>query len=146
MNKKIIALLISSLFLITIIPLTVTSQNTNKTIYVDDDNISGPWDGSIDYPYQFIQDANQNARDGDTVFVYNGIYKDNLFIINSINFIGENTVETIINPINSSFPIITTIVNNVTINGFTINGSNIGIRINSSYNLIKNNKLINNNF
>jgi hypothetical protein len=35
MYKKIIALLISFLFLITIIPITVISQNTNKTIYVD---------------------------------------------------------------------------------------------------------------
>ncbi|MFO8077218.1 MAG: hypothetical protein R6U21_01050 [Thermoplasmatota archaeon] len=27
------------------------------TIYVDDDNISGPWEGTIDHPYQCIQDA-----------------------------------------------------------------------------------------
>ncbi|HIG99638.1 MAG TPA: hypothetical protein HA258_03550, partial [Thermoplasmata archaeon] len=28
-----------------------------STIYVDDSNTDGPWDGSIEHPYQFIQDG-----------------------------------------------------------------------------------------
>ena len=26
-------------------------------IYVDDDNTTGPWDGTEDHPFQFIQDG-----------------------------------------------------------------------------------------
>jgi len=36
-------------------PMGITGMS-GDTIYVDDDNTEGPWDGSIDYPYQFIQD------------------------------------------------------------------------------------------
>jgi len=30
---------------------------TGTTIYVDDDNTSGPWDGTIEHPYQYIEDG-----------------------------------------------------------------------------------------
>ena len=44
------------------------------TLYVDDDNTTGPWDGSIDHPFQYIQDAVDYAVDGDTIWVKPGIY------------------------------------------------------------------------
>ena len=55
----------------------LTSLNT---IYVDDDNIQGPWDGTQKYPYRYIQDAIDNASERDTIFVYNGTYFENLII------------------------------------------------------------------
>jgi len=45
------------------------------TIYVDDDNTGGPWDGSQANPYQYIQDGITNADPGDTVQVADGIYR-----------------------------------------------------------------------
>jgi len=43
-------------------------------IYVDDDNISGPWNGTEGHPYQYIQDAINAAGGRDTVIVMNGTY------------------------------------------------------------------------
>jgi len=44
------------------------------TIYVDDDNTGGPWDGSPANPYQYIQDGITNAIRGGTVLVRDGTY------------------------------------------------------------------------
>lgn len=44
------------------------------TIYVDDDNTAGPWNGTPGKPYQYIQDGIDTAVDGDTVIVLDGIY------------------------------------------------------------------------
>ena len=53
---------------------TVGIMNSGNTIYVDDDNIEGPWDGTIEHPYQFIQDSVNVADKGDTIFVFRGTY------------------------------------------------------------------------
>ncbi len=44
------------------------------TIYVDDDNTTGPWDGSEDCPYQYIGKAISVAANNDTVIVMPGMY------------------------------------------------------------------------
>ena len=43
-------------------------------IYVDDDNTIGPWDGTPEHPYQYIQDAIDVAWHSDTVLVKDGEY------------------------------------------------------------------------
>ena len=55
-------------------------------IYVDDSNTAGPWNGTIDYPYQYIQDGIDNATAGDTIIVMPGNYNEDLNI-NKANLI-----------------------------------------------------------
>ena len=52
--------------------------------------------------YTKIQDAIDNASDGDTVYVFGGVYNEKLWIRNQINLIGENTDTTIIDGSNFS--------------------------------------------
>ena len=75
----------------------IVIHNEINTFYVDDDNIVGPWEGSQDYPFKKIQDAIDGCGNGDTVFVYSGIYYENLWIDRkSINMIGQDKETTII--------------------------------------------------
>jgi parallel beta-helix repeat protein len=101
----------------------------DKTIiYVDDD-------GGADYTN--IQDAINAASNDDTIFVYNGIYNENINIDKRIILEGENKEFTVIN--GGEFDsVIKVNSDNVVISGFTItNCSNssdyAGIMINSDH-------------
>jgi len=109
-------------------------------IYVDDDNTEGPWDGTQEHPYQHVQEGIDNASNGDTIFVYNGIYYENIIINKTINLIGENWHNTIIDA-NGSGNIVEISVDMVNISGFNFqnSGSNKDdntIEIHSNYNRI----------
>jgi len=95
--------------------------------------------------YSKIQEAIDNALDGDTIFVYNNSspYFENLFINKSIRLIGEQKETTIIDA-NKNLNVITIFANNVTISGFTIQNSgnlliNSGIELRSSNDTISGN-------
>jgi parallel beta-helix repeat protein len=80
---------------ITVIPET----SFNKILYVDDDNTKGPWDGTIEYPYQYIQDAINIATSGDIIRIYEGIYnnsKNNVDISKTLTIIGNGSFSTFI--------------------------------------------------
>jgi len=77
-------------------------NNYNNIIYVDDDNTNGPWLGTIEHPFRYIQDGINNASDGDEVYVRNGLYNESLFVNQSIEIIGESKTDTIINGFNSN--------------------------------------------
>jgi len=93
--------------------------------------------------YTRIQDAINASSDGDTVFVYNGTYYENVVVDKSINLIGEDKNITIIDGNGSRDVILLTrFSEGVTINGFTIQNSGTpgflgGISIqNAGYNII----------
>ena len=105
------------------------SLNRGTTFYVGG---SGPGN------YTSIQDAIDNASDGDTVFVYSysSPYYENIVVDKPIQLIGENKDSTIIDGVESG-DVIDVDANNVSISNFGIkNGGlgNAGIKITSSSN------------
>ena len=101
--------------------------------------------------YTKIQDAINDSSDGDTVYVYNGTYTENVIVNKSINLIGGNKHNTIIDG-NFKDNVTKLISDGIEINGFTIKNSisgeflSYGIGIYSSNNKITNNIILDNNF
>ncbi len=85
--------------------LFVSAENptivNGSIIYVDDDNTGGPWDGTVEHPYQTIQDGISHTSSGDIVFVFSGLYHSSMSyglisIQEDITLEGENPQTTII--------------------------------------------------
>jgi len=112
------------------------SKNLVTTLYVGGSELGN---------YSKIQDAIDNASDGDTVYVYSGLYYENVVIHISISLIGENKYTTIIDSNGSGDVVKISDVNWVNISEFSIQnggsdweGSGISIR-QSDYTVITNN-------
>jgi parallel beta-helix repeat protein len=108
MARKSLAIGIIILFVCCNISFTTLSDENDgnlsgKTLYVDDDNTDGPWDGSVEYPYKDIQDAVNAVNQGGTIRVYEGVYNETdlytsfLKIEKKMNLIGNGSHCTIIN-------------------------------------------------
>ncbi len=85
--------------------------------------------GSGEGNYTKIQDAIDNASDGDTVFVYNGTYVENVVVDKSIELIGEDKISTVIDG-NRSGNTVSVTAQRVKITGFKIKN---GIRNNNQH-------------
>jgi len=150
MKKKFASLIIILLFLLTNVSVinsiggqveTPDSVLINrKTIYVDDNNTGGPWNGTLEYPFQYICDAIENATEGDAVYVFNGVYYENVIVDKTLSIIGENKSSTIIDGTYKEF-VIHLIADHVYVHNFTIRNSggymhNAGMKLDSENNLI----------
>lgn len=102
MNKIIVSMIVTGLLSTTFIASVDVSKSASTApfanIYVDDDNTQGPWDGTLEHPYQYIKDGINAANPGDTVFVFNGIYNNDtsIDVRKSIKLLGEDKYNTII--------------------------------------------------
>jgi parallel beta-helix repeat protein len=95
--------------------------------------------------YTRIQDAIDDANNGDTVFVCNGNYYENVVIDKTINLIGENRDTTVIDG-NKSGDVVSISADWVNITGFTIQNGGItssdsGIQSESNFNCFSNNNI-----
>jgi parallel beta-helix repeat protein len=89
-----------------------------------------------------IQNAIENTTDGDIVFVYQGIYYENVRINKSISLLGENQMLTIIDGQETGGHIVSILAPAVTLEQFTLRNSGgipnaAALYINSDQNKIK---------
>ncbi len=96
------------------------------------------------HPGESIQAAINIANPGDTVFVFNGTYYENVIVDKTVNLIGEDKNNTIIDG-GGSGDVVYISANDVSISGFTIQNSSsfdytegAGIDIKSDHNTIRN--------
>ena len=102
--------------------------------------------GSGEGNYTYIQNAIDNASNGDTIFVYSGIYPANIVIDKSIILLGEDKDMTIVQEGFDGFLIE---ADGVTIKNFTITQcgqfwNRCAILVTTNDNIICNNRIINN--
>ena len=97
----------------------------SNTIYVGG---SGPGN------YSRIQNAIDNASDGDTIFVFNGTYQESLEIYKSIDVVGESKENTVLDG-QWDLDVVFIGSKSVNLTGFTLTGGLYGIRIASSENI-----------
>lgn len=117
-----------SLIAFAFLPSQVAGQSA--IVYVDDDNTGGPWDGSLTNPYQNITSGLEHAGSGDTLFVFNGIYTENVFVNQSVSIVGEDPINTIVDGNGTEFLSVIHIdtIDNIVIMNLTVqNTSEFGI-------------------
>ncbi len=118
MKKQLFAILL--LTLLVMIPQIQSRSAIIKTIEISSDTTTLYVGGNGPNNYTRIQDAIDNASNGDTVFVYDDAspYKENIFINKSIQLIGEKQQSTCINGRQGN--VIWVEHSNVTIQQFTL--------------------------
>ena len=89
-----------------------------------------PAAGNTIYVHTSIQSAIDNASDGDTIFVYNGTYHENVVVNKSVNLVGEDRDNTIIDG-NGSSDVINITAEWVNVSWLTIRNGTIGVAIHS---------------
>jgi nitrous oxidase accessory protein len=89
--------------------------------------------------YSTIQEAIDNASEGDTIFVKRGVYVENPVVNESVSLIGEDRDSTVID-VTAGLKVQS---NNVTIAGFTIYDGYDGISLATNYCNISGNKITN---
>jgi parallel beta-helix repeat protein len=129
------------------IPYLLIEIASPDVVYVDDDYTTSTPGWQIDC-FDVIQDGIEVVSEGGTVNVYNGIYYENVIIDKTINLIGENRENTIIDG-GGSGNVVFISADWVSISGFCIQYSQnsvgySGIRLESDYSSIIDNKFSNN--
>ena len=121
----------------------------SRTWYVDDDAPPGG-NGSLPHPFSRIQDAIDNATDGDIIRVFEGEYYENVIVNKSVSLIGNGSRNTSLDG-GDSEDVVRIEADWCSVSGFNIIQSgeefhDAGIEIMSSSNTITNNTIQNNGY
>lgn len=134
MERKIVSGIMLVLLSAGILDLTLTFtvqvvRAGSEIIYVDAKNVGDPFeDGSQEHPFDKVQEGVNSARSGDIVYVYNGIYYEDIFISKSISLIGQDNSNTIIDGhTTASNTVVFIVTDNVNISNFRIRNDYFGI-------------------
>jgi parallel beta-helix repeat protein len=135
-------ILIISSFVILDFIFAIVNVVEGDTLYVNTTGDSGA--------FTSIQDAINASSDGDTVFVYSGTYYENVIVNRTINLVGEDKNNTIIDGKGNEDVVYVT-SDRVNITGFTTTNSgtlwrDAGLQIDSDYNTISDNNISFNNW
>jgi len=114
-------------------------KDTNSDFEKNIIYVGGNYEGS----YSSIQQAIDASNDGDTIFVFEDIYYENIVIDKSIELIGEDRYNTIIHG-GLSEPAVLIIKPSAVVKGFNVRNGNWGIEIRSDKNKIQENVISNN--
>jgi parallel beta-helix repeat protein len=140
MQKKLVCLLVFLMASSFVFPFDAVNA-AGATIFVDGDNAVGPWDGSHDHPFRFIQDGIDAVAENGTVYVSAGVYRENIVIRKSINVNRTGDGNVIIDG-RGAEDVVNISAGHVTVRGFTIKNGTRGIIIyNSSGNIIAENTI-----
>lgn len=121
MKKRYLVIGLILLFILMIINPCFAFDNMKKSIIPVSNGNTLYVGGSGEGNYSKIQDAIENATDGDTVFVYNGWYNDSIFINKSISVYGQERDKTFIGLGNNPYTFVRiNNTNNVEFKRFTI--------------------------
>jgi parallel beta-helix repeat protein len=123
MNKRVFVPFILFLFLMTTAPLIGTAEPPSVILYVNDDNIKGPWEGTIEHPFQHIQDAIDAVEQYTTIYVFNGLYREHLLITKTLAIVGEHRDQAIIEGVDNKGIVLIEGVDRVSIHNVTIQHS-----------------------
>jgi len=129
----------------------IVVNNQYNVFIVDDDNINGPWNGTTEHPYRYIQDGIYAAGYKDKIYVHSGIYYESIEIERTIDLEGENKHTSIIDG-RQTGDVVFIAADRVNITGFTITNStrepccgiNAGIYLTSDFNDIYGNEIVDN--
>jgi parallel beta-helix repeat protein len=119
----------------------------NALIFTFDIHIAKLEPSTITVPddYPSIQEAINNADNGDTILVKNGTYHESIIVNKTVSIIGESKETTIVNA-SGFYDGISITADNVTVRELTVrNAAFRGIRIKSSRCYISNSNIIENN-
>jgi len=118
LNKTLVIGVILLFIFMSINP-SIAVDNTKKPVILASDGNILYVGGSGPGNYSNIQDAIDNASNGDTIYVYSGIY-NSIHVTKSIQLIGENKHTTIINGTGWNAQDVVSAASGFTISGFTI--------------------------
>ena len=118
--KKTLIIVLAVLFLVSGVTGSISIGVGKNPVNTNGDTLfvggSGPGN------YTSIQNAIDNATDGDTVFVYEGTYPEILLIEKSITLIGNSTESVLVNGTNYTNALITITADHVTLSNVTVQG------------------------